>query len=243
MAGEVCHVALTDAAGRFRRYKIGSVVPTGWGWRWRCAAGIRLPALQQSFNPLHCGSISAFVSAIIHRSATATGRRPIRRAAPPLPVVTRRVARDAGKCDDSCAACVDVCPTVAIAKSASGPLTLDLGRCIFCAECVETCPTGAISQTGDHRMAVSRREDLVLGGTGREEVRLASALDEKLRGMFGRSLRLRQVSAGGCNGCEADVTCWGRSGGTLMRFGIQSSPAAAPDGLQDGRDFAQRSSP
>jgi Ni,Fe-hydrogenase III small subunit len=63
-------------------------------------------------------------------------------------------------------------------------------------------------------------------------VRLAVALDEKLRRLFGRSLRLRQVSAGGCNGCEADVNVLGTIGWDLGRFGIQfvASPRHA-DGL------------
>jgi Ni,Fe-hydrogenase III small subunit len=81
-------------------------------------------------------------------------------------------------------------------------------------------------------MAVRDRRDLVLGERGREEVRLAEALDEKLRGLFGRSLRLRQVSAGGCNGCESDVNVLGTIGWDLGRFGIQfvASPRHA-DGL------------
>jgi Ni,Fe-hydrogenase III small subunit len=97
---------------------------------------------------------------------------------------------------------------------------------------VEVCPEGAITQTGDHRMAVRRREDLVLGRPGEEQVRLAAALDEKLRKLFGRSLRLRQVSAGGCNACEADTNVLGTIGWDLGRFGIQfvASPRHA-DGL------------
>jgi len=139
---------------------------------------------------------------------------------------------DAAKCVDGCRECVAVCPTEAITRPEGGPIALDLGRCIFCAACVKTCPTGAITQTGDHRMAARERGDLILGETGHEEVRLAAALDEKLRKLFGRSLRLRQVSAGGCNACEADVNVLGTIGWDLGRFGIQfvASPRHA-DGL------------
>ncbi|MFA6544106.1 MAG: 4Fe-4S dicluster domain-containing protein [Limisphaerales bacterium] len=139
---------------------------------------------------------------------------------------------DAGKCADGCEACVPVCPTRAITRPDGKPVALDLGRCIFCATCVEVCPTKAITQTGDHRMAVRRREDLLLGETGNEQVRLAASLDEKLRKLFGRSLRLRQVSAGGCSACEADTNVLGTIGWDLGRFGIQfvASPRHA-DGL------------
>lgn len=139
---------------------------------------------------------------------------------------------DAAQCAEGCSACVPVCPTEAIVRPESRPVALDLGRCIFCAACVEACPTKAITQTGDHRMAVRKREDLVLGAAGREELRLAAALDTKLRKLFGRSLRLRQVSAGGCAACEADVNVLGTIGWDLGRFGIQfvASPRHA-DGL------------
>ena len=139
---------------------------------------------------------------------------------------------DATKCTEGCNACVPVCPTQAITKLPGNPVALDLGRCIFCAACVETCPTRAITPTGDYRMAVRRRDDLLLGRPGGEELRLAAALDEKLKALFGRSLRLRQVSAGGCNACEADTNVLGTIGWDLGRFGIQfvASPRHA-DGL------------
>ena len=139
---------------------------------------------------------------------------------------------DAAKCADGCNVCVPVCPTQAIARPDGKPVALDLGRCIFCAACVEVCPPGAITQTGDHRMAVRRREGLVLGEPGKEQIRLAAALDQKLRKLFGRSLRLRQVSAGGCGACEADTNVLGTIGWDLGRFGIQfvASPRPA-DGL------------
>jgi Ni,Fe-hydrogenase III small subunit/formate hydrogenlyase subunit 6/NADH:ubiquinone oxidoreductase subunit I len=139
---------------------------------------------------------------------------------------------DATQCADGCNACVPVCPTEAIMRSTGKPVALDLGRCIFCSACVEVCPQGAITQTRDHRMAVRRREDLLLGEPGHEQVRLAAALDNKLRKLFGRSLRLRQVSAGGCGACEADTNVLGTIGWDLSRFGIQfvASPRHA-DGL------------
>ncbi|MEX2044162.1 MAG: 4Fe-4S binding protein [Opitutus sp.] len=139
---------------------------------------------------------------------------------------------DAAKCPDGCRECVSVCPTEAISPTAPKGIRLDLGRCIFCAECVQACPAGVITKTGDHRMAVRRREDLVLGAPGEEEVRLAAALDERLRRLFGRSLRLRQVSAGGNGAEEADLNVLGTIGWDLGRFGIQfvASPRHA-DGL------------
>jgi len=139
---------------------------------------------------------------------------------------------EASRCVDGCAACVASCPAGAIARAAGQDVALDLGRCIFCAACVTACPNEAIQQTNDHRLAVRTRADLVLGGEGREEVRLAAALDDRLRRLFGRSLRLRQVSAGGCNACEADTNVLGTIGWDLGRFGIQfvASPRHA-DGL------------
>jgi Ni,Fe-hydrogenase III small subunit/ferredoxin len=153
--------------------------------------------------------------------------------APPLPDRHGGALRvDAGRCTEGCNACVPVCPTEAITRPDGAPVRLDLGRCTFCAACVAACPPHAITQTGDHRMAVRRREELVLGEAGTEQVRLAAALDDKLRRLFGRSLRLRQVSAGGCNACEADTNVLGTIGWDLGRFGIQfvASPRHA-DGI------------
>jgi Ni,Fe-hydrogenase III small subunit/NAD-dependent dihydropyrimidine dehydrogenase PreA subunit len=139
---------------------------------------------------------------------------------------------DGAKCEPGCDACVAVCPTAAITRPASGGIALDLGRCLFCADCVKVCPAKAITQTNDHRMAVRRREDLILGKPGEEEVRLAAPLDDRLLKLFGRSLRLRQVSAGGNGADEADLNVLGTIGWDLGRFGIQfvASPRHA-DGI------------
>lgn len=146
---------------------------------------------------------------------------------PPLPERFRgRPLIDTARCPTGCRECADACPTNAI-DLAKG---IDLGRCLFCTDCQDACPEGAIRYSGDHRLATSRREDLVVAEG--EELRLAGALDQRLRKLFGRSLKLRQVSAGGCNACEADVNVLGTVGWDLGRFGIQfvASPRHA-DGL------------
>jgi len=70
---------------------------------------------------------------------------------------------------------------------------------------------------------------MLLGG---QALKLAEALDEKSRRLFGHSLKLRQVSAAGCNACEADLNVLGTIVFDLGRFGIQfvASPRHA-DGL------------
>ena len=136
---------------------------------------------------------------------------------------------DVTKCPDHCRECADACPTDAISVTGDN-VVLDLGRCIFCPECESACPEGAITFTSDYRLATRTRADLQLPA-GNERA-LAGALDAELRRLFGRSLRLRVVSAGDCNGCASDVNVLGTIGWDIARFGIQyvASPRHA-DGL------------
>jgi Ni,Fe-hydrogenase III small subunit/Pyruvate/2-oxoacid:ferredoxin oxidoreductase delta subunit len=135
---------------------------------------------------------------------------------------------DAAKCPEGCRECTDACPTDAIAWPQGAP-RIDLGRCLFCTECAEACPPGALTYSGDPALATRTREDLVVPG---DELRLAAALDRKMLSLFGRSLKLRQVCAGGCNGCEAELVATGNVVFDLSRFGIQfvASPRHA-DGI------------
>jgi Ni,Fe-hydrogenase III small subunit/formate hydrogenlyase subunit 6/NADH:ubiquinone oxidoreductase subunit I len=139
-----------------------------------------------------------------------------------LPVI------DATKCPGGCRVCDEACPTGAITIASGGP-EVDLGRCLFCTDCTQTCPSGAIHCGPDYRLAANTRQALMFNGG--EHV-LAHALEKRLQRLFGRSLKLRQVSAGGCNACEADVNVLGTLTFDLARFGIQivASPRHA-DGL------------
>jgi Ni,Fe-hydrogenase III small subunit/formate hydrogenlyase subunit 6/NADH:ubiquinone oxidoreductase subunit I len=147
---------------------------------------------------------------------------------PVLPAAYRgRPALQVAKCVTDCRACADACPTGAI--DPAGPARLDLGKCLFCSACAEVCPAGALQHTQDYRMAVSRREDLVLADG---EIRLAQRMADQLHRVLGRALRLREVCAGSCNACDLDTNVLNTVGWDLSRFGIQfvASPRHA-DGL------------
>jgi Ni,Fe-hydrogenase III small subunit len=150
-------------------------------------------------------------------------------ANPPLPDRLRgRPKFKEGPCPAGCRACADVCGVGALTCEGNKP-RLDMGLCLFCGECERACPTGAVSFTREHRLAARRREDLVVSDNA---IRLAEDAGRELVSLLGRSFKIRQVSAGGCNACEADVNVLSTPGFDLGRFGIQvvASPRHA-DGL------------
>lgn len=134
---------------------------------------------------------------------------------------------DASRCTAGCQECAAACPTSAIMLS---PFRIDLGKCLFCPICAEACPQEAIQFGPDYRLAANNRTDLIL--SSEQEKKLAAALNQSMRRLYGRSLKLRQVSAGGCSGCEAELIALGNVVFDLARFGIQfvASPRHA-DGL------------
>lgn len=163
------------------------------------------------------------------------GHRTIRYPAGPAPELPDRFAGrpkiHVERCKADCRRCAEVCPTGAIALDKNGRLMrLDLGRCVFCRECVNVCPTHAVEFSREYRLAAAKRSGLVVHDASvAEKVRV---LDETARRLFGRSLKLRQVSAGGCNACEADTNVLTTLAWDLGRFGIDfvASPRHA-DGL------------
>lgn len=148
--------------------------------------------------------------------------------APELPARFRGAPTiDVARCPPECAQCVAACPVDCIELSPAP--RVDLGRCLFCNDCVEACPEQAITHGREFSLATRGRDELVTDGLVLSKAR---ALDEAARRLFGRSLKLRQVSAGGCNACEADINVLGTVGWDLGRFGVQfvASPRHA-DGL------------
>jgi Ni,Fe-hydrogenase III small subunit len=122
-----------------------------------------------------------------------------------------------------------------------GGEAVDMGKLLFNEDTKRALPPGSFVYSTDYRMAASKREDLILsatnpadpssGGKGNEQ-KLVSSLDEKMKKLFGRSLKLREVCAGSCNGCDSEIQALGNVVFDLSRFGIQfvASPRHA-DGL------------
>jgi Ni,Fe-hydrogenase III small subunit/formate hydrogenlyase subunit 6/NADH:ubiquinone oxidoreductase subunit I len=152
-------------------------------------------------------------------------------------------AIDFARCT-ACGDCVSACPTGALGLEPAGEgnarsLSLAYGSCIGCRECVHACSDGAITagstfelightrdqltrralfdpEPGSGRLRF-RREESVPGPSSAES---AAALAARIRGRFGRSLHVRQVDAGSCNGCELEIAATANPVFDLQRFGI-----------------------
>ncbi len=112
------------------------------------------------------------------------------------------------------AQCVAVCPQEAIDGEAR---KLDMGRCVFCGTCEQISDGKFIKFTEDFEISVAEKAHLLTDGTIAD---LAHHSRQHFKKLFGRSLQLRQVSAAGCNACEADLNVLATPFFDLARFGI-----------------------
>ena len=138
-----------------------------------------------------------------------------------------------------------VCPTGAIAVSDQGAMrdvTVDYGLCVFCGLCAEATPEGAVQITSEFELAVEDRQDLIVsaqyslnhdgshrnltslcsGTTAKEPAaeRAGRKLKDKISAILGRSLAIREVDAGSCNGCELEIHALNNPIYDIERFGI-----------------------
>jgi Ni,Fe-hydrogenase III small subunit/formate hydrogenlyase subunit 6/NADH:ubiquinone oxidoreductase subunit I len=138
----------------------------------------------------------------------------------------------------------EACPTGAIAirdHDGTRDVNVDYGRCIFCGQCAEVSANAAVRVTSDFELATRHRQDLVLSATyvldadGRHEQLTAPPgpiatevdpdhsgrrLNKAIRRVLGRSLAIREVDAGSCNGCELEIIALNNPVHDIERFGI-----------------------
>jgi Ni,Fe-hydrogenase III small subunit/ferredoxin len=135
-------------------------------------------------------------------------------------------------CASHCRACAAVCPTDAIQLDSFGvnPVAIDLGRCVMCGDCMPVCPSDKLSFSNDVKLSATTRAGLVV--TAARPHLDPIVVSAELKKCFGRSLKLRSVSAGGCNGCEMEVNALSNVNFDLGRYGIDmvASPRHA-DGM------------
>ena len=145
-----------------------------------------------------------------------------------LPPLFRGLPTIADKeCSTECNKCAEVWPTNAINLN---PVQIDLGMCVFCPLCEEVCPEKVIHFTNELHTTVDERKKLII--TKETKSIKPEAASEKIRKYFGKSLKLRQISAGGCNGCELELNALSNVNFDMGRYGIEfvASPRHA-DGI------------
>ena len=143
----------------------------------------------------------------------------------------------------ACDECARACPTGAIHAVESEPgrktVTLSYAACIQCGECVSGCPERAVSVSHDVDVAAYTRQQLartasfdvdpasgrgifksVEAHTGASFHESADRLRARIQGQLGRSLHVRQVDAGSCNGCELEIAATTNPLYDLERFGV-----------------------
>ncbi len=120
----------------------------------------------------------------------------------------------------------EICAPKAIAVGDKGP-AVDKGKCIMCGMCEEVAPL-AFKIVNSFAMPVARRRDLVVaqlpelgdGGAAQSVEEVGARLNQKIKKLLGRSLAIREVDAGSCNGCEVEVSALNNPVYDIERFGI-----------------------
>jgi Ni,Fe-hydrogenase III small subunit/NAD-dependent dihydropyrimidine dehydrogenase PreA subunit len=111
-----------------------------------------------------------------------------------------------------------LCPTGAIGKA---PVSIDMGKCVMCGECAFAFPE-KIKFTRDYKIATNTRSRLIVQEGDNGPIQLdKSIIRDEIRSLFGRSLKLRQISAGGANADEAELNACGNPNFDMGRFGIE----------------------
>jgi len=109
-------------------------------------------------------------------------------------------------------------------RSAPTAPSIDAGRCVYCAACVSACPTGAISMTSRTELARPRRAEMI-----ERPLTVVSAIDDllaadraraRILAAHGRSLHVRHLDAGSCNGCDWEIAALLNPYHDVQRLGI-----------------------
>ncbi|MBC3804019.1 NADH-quinone oxidoreductase subunit NuoB [Acetobacterium fimetarium] len=141
---------------------------------------------------------------------------------------TGKTVIDMKKCT-GCGECLGRCPSQAIVRDAQTKvLGINLDTCVFCTLCEEICPSGAIAMTNQFELAEEKRTALrsstLVIAEDQEIVMpyeaICAELVKRIRKTFGRSLNIREVDAGSCNGCDYEINAMNNPFNDVERLGM-----------------------
>jgi len=120
----------------------------------------------------------------------------------------------------------DSCPTKALFPiKENAAMGLDNGKCIMCGHCNEVA-SEIIEIHSKTAVPMRNRDQLIdysspqILPTEKSYEQIGNELNEKIQKLFGRSLSIRQVDAGSCNGCEIEIAALNNPIYDIERFGI-----------------------
>lgn len=142
--------------------------------------------------------------------------------------ITGKPEVDRSKCN-LCGECAGRCPSNAIDIAGPSGLNFKLDECIFCSLCADICPKQAIKMTNNFEMATKSRSELRGSAPvviderqlpSEEYGLIGQQLTEQIKKNFGRSLQIREVDAGSCNGCDNEINALNSPYNDIERFGV-----------------------
>jgi Ni,Fe-hydrogenase III small subunit/NAD-dependent dihydropyrimidine dehydrogenase PreA subunit len=125
-------------------------------------------------------------------------------------------------CVQDCELCASVCPTGAI--TLDDGVEVDHGACIACNLCVENCPVGVLTVPENLTLARTDRDALRRRSIPRPTAAVPSKPTPDQRHLS-KSLFVRHIDCGSCNGCESEVAALDNPYYNLHRFGIFFTPS------------------
>ncbi|GKS61895.1 hypothetical protein YTPLAS21_13530 [Candidatus Nitrosocosmicus sp.] len=154
-----------------------------------------------------------------------------------------------GKADEIENICLSNAIKIRNKGSNTTEVTLDNGKCFLCGRCEEVYPN--LFKMGNNQNTAARNKEQLIdlvelqllqtdkkylnetihekSSNGLSYEQVGKELKEKINSLFGRSLAIRQVDGGSCNGCEIEITALNNPIYDIERFGVQfvSSPRHA----------------
>jgi Ni,Fe-hydrogenase III small subunit/formate hydrogenlyase subunit 6/NADH:ubiquinone oxidoreductase subunit I len=137
-------------------------------------------------------------------------------------------AIDQAKCT-MCGECASRCPSRAIVMDrAKRSIGINYDECVFCVLCEEVCPVGAAKMTTRFELAKKHRNELRETPCTIQERDIPDAsyellcgeLKAKIQKRLGRSLQIREVDSGSCNGCDYEINALNNPFNDIERLGI-----------------------